>query len=113
MRQLNCRDCALGLHELSDAGQRSNVGLQPQSQIAGRNASLGADRGGLDENGSSTAYGSAAKMNELPVIRNSVDVAVLTHWRNYNSVWNCDGALGERRKEVIGCHGHRLFDAQK
>src|ERR1700692_2971054 len=82
MRQLHPSHTALLMNKPDDSSQRLNVIVYPDAQVLRTNPALRKDRSCFGVNQSRPAYGPAAQMREMPVVRVSVSAGVLAHRGN-------------------------------
>src|SRR5690554_270552 len=68
MRKLDSRNRALTLQEADNARQRLDVLIRPNAEITRRDATLGRDRRGFDQNQRSASDRTAAEVHQVPVI---------------------------------------------
>ena len=68
MGQLNACHRPLGADKAGDALQRFNLGIVPQAQVLGGDAAISGHGGGFGKNKPGTANGTAAQMDQMPVI---------------------------------------------
>jgi hypothetical protein len=69
----------LGVHEFDNPRESWQVLVFIDSKIAGGDATLGHDRGGLNQNEAGTTLGAGAEMNQVPVVGEAVVCGVLAH----------------------------------
>jgi len=72
--------------EVDDAPQFLPMRLAPQAKAGRGDASSGADMRRLDHDQAQTGRSETAEMHEMPVLRESVDRAVLAHGRQRDAV---------------------------
>jgi len=71
---------------MRDSRQELDVRVAPNSQILRADASLGRYRGGLGKYETCPAYGAAAQVHEVPVVRESVLAGIFAHWGDSDAV---------------------------
>ena len=86
MGQLDAGYSALGANKAGDALQGFNLLVVPQAQILGSDTAFGGDGSGFGKNQPGAANGTAAQMDQVPVICQPIDAGVLAHWRDRNAV---------------------------
>ena len=100
MGQLNAGDRPLGVDESGDPRQRFDVLLAPDAHVPGGNPSLGGDGGRLDHDKSDPARGSAAEVDQVPVVGQPVVGAVLAHRRHHDPIAKRDAPDRQRAEQV-------------
>ena len=74
----------------------------PDAEVAGGDASLGADRRGLRDDEAGAANGAASEVYEMPFVGKTVDGRVFAHGRDGDSVGQSEAAELEGGEEVVG-----------
>jgi len=100
------------MQKVHDAGERSDMRVLPEAEIFRRDAALGSDGGGLGEDESRTAHGTAAEVDEVPVIGESVFAGILAHGRNGDAVGQRKASERQGRKKMRG-FGHIHLDEDR
>ena len=87
-----------------DAGERGDVLVGPDAEVAGGDAAFGADGGGFGDDGAGAADGAAAEVDEVPVVGEAVGGAVLAHGRDGDAVGEGEARCvsGEKRLSGMG-----------
>jgi hypothetical protein len=93
MRQLDAGRGAVAAHEARDALERLRLRVLPETEVVGRDAPLGRDRGGLGDHQPGAAGGERAQVHQVPIVGEAVLARVLAHGRGGDAV-----AQGERAK---------------
>jgi hypothetical protein len=96
VRNLNARHGALAFDEARDAGERLDMGIAPDAHIAGRDAAIARDGGGLHHDEAHAARRAAAEMHEVPVIGEAFMRGILAHGRHDDAV--LERHLAERER---------------
>jgi len=78
------------VNELNDAVEGGDMGILPDSQIAGRNAAFRKDGRGLYDDQASTTLGTDAEMDEMPIRGEAVLRRILAHGRDTDAVGDTD-----------------------
>ncbi len=99
MGQLDTRGTALGFDKRGDAAQRRNMGVVPQAEIVGRDASFGPYGRGFDDDESRAAHGAASVVHQMPIVGISAFGGVLAHGGYGDPVPEGNGPQCERRKK--------------
>src|SRR5712671_6354148 len=86
MRKLNSGDRALFTDETSDACERLDVLVPPNSQIVRADAAFGRYSASFRENQGCSADGAASEMDQMPIRGEAVRARILAHGRNNDSV---------------------------
>ena len=86
------------MNELNDTVEGGDVGVVPDSQIAGGDAALGEDGRGLLDDQAGAALGAGAEMDEMPIGGEAVVRGVLAHGRYADAVGQTDRTKLKRRK---------------
>jgi len=86
MRELNSRDRALFTNETSDAAERRDVLVLPDSQILRADAAFGRRSASFRENQRCSADGAASEMDQMPIRGEAVRARILARGRNNDSV---------------------------
>ena len=97
---LNAGHGAAFLDEGRYAREHCDVLVFPDSVIAGADAAARLDGGGFHHNESRAAYGTAAKVDQMPVRCESVDAGILAHWRDGDAIAKRDFADSKGSEEV-------------
>jgi hypothetical protein len=105
--QLNAGHGALGSDKARDALQRGDLFVVPQAQVFGGDTALGGDGGGFGEYQPGTADGTAAEVDQVPVVGQAIDAGVLAHRRHGNAVEQGQLAQGIRFEQLT--HGAPLL----
>src|SRR2546426_4359909 len=105
VRQLHAGDTALRINEPDDSGQRLNVIVAPDAKILRADPTLWKIGGGLGKHQPSPAHCPAAQMDEMPVVRVSVNTGILAHRRDEHTVRKRETTNRERIKQV----SHRSY----
>ena len=100
MRELQARKRALVFDESKDAREHFDLVVFPESQIFRTDASFRKDCRCFRHDERGAADGTAAKMHEMPVIREAVDARILAHGRNADAVPQTDVSQFERSKQM-------------
>ena len=79
VRQLDTRNGALGSNEAGDALQRLDLLIVPQTKVLRGDAPVGRDRRGFGEHQSGPADGTAAEVDQVPVIGQAIHTGILAH----------------------------------
>jgi len=99
MRKLYPSHGALLFDEIRDSPERLNVRVGPQSEIAGRNSSLGRDCGCFDEYEACATDSAAAQVDKVPIVGEPVLGRILAHRRDTDAVRNRYAPDGQGRKQ--------------
>ena len=105
MRELNRRVCALPVQEVHDPGEQGDVVVLPDAEVVRGDSPFGQDGGGFGEDEACTSSGTAAQMDQVPVVGEAVAAGVLAHRRDSDAVGQSEIANGNRREEL----GHSLW----
>ena len=100
MRQLNTGNRPLRVNEAGDAGQRFDVLIAPDAHVDRRNTPVAGDGGGLDHDQCRSAYGTAAKVNQVPVAGQPLLRDVLAHGRHHDPIAERDAADRQRTEQI-------------
>jgi len=100
MGQLHAGDATLVVNETNDTTQRLDMSVAPDAKILRTDAALRQDRGRFGHHQSSATDRATAKMDEMPVVRQTVAARVLTHRRDKDSVSELQITNGERIEQV-------------
>jgi hypothetical protein len=100
VRELNRCVCALPVQEVHDPGERGNVVVLPDAEVVRGDSSFGKDGGGFREDEACTSDGTAAQMDQVPVVGEAVAAGVLAHRRDSDAVGQSEIANGYRREEI-------------
>ena len=111
MGELDARGGAFGVEEIDDAGERRDLGIIPEAEVAVGNAGFGQDAGGFEDDEAEAAQGEAAEVDEVPVVGEAVLRRILAHRRDDRAVAKRQPAEGEGRKELG--HGVNLLDERR
>jgi hypothetical protein len=108
MRQLDGRHAAVLGGKTGDPGQRGDLFVFPQTEIARADSPGRRHRRRLDDQQTGAAHRPTAVMNEVPVGSHAVPCRILAHRRNADTVAEHDVAEAKRFEQMI--HGF-LFPA--
>src|SRR6266481_5115816 len=86
VRELNSGDRALFADETSDACERLDVLVLPNSQIPRTDAAFGRYGARFRENQRCSADGAASEMDQMPIRGQAIRARILAHGRNNDSV---------------------------
>src|SRR5579872_5796578 len=104
MRKLNSREASLLVNETYNSCQGFRVSVAPNPQILRADACLGRHRSCFAKHNRRSAHRAASKVNEVPVIRQSVRARILAHRRNRNAVPQRHPSNCQRLKQMRhGC----------
>ena len=92
--------CALPVQEVHDPGERGNVVVLPDAEVVRGDSSFGKDGGGFREDEACTSDGTAAQMDQVPVVGEAVAAGVLAHRRDSDAVGQSEIPNGYRREEI-------------
>jgi len=98
---------AVLVQEGGDALELGSVLVLPDAEIAGSDAAFRADGVGLGDDQGGAADGTAAEVDEVPVVGEAVDGGVLAHGRDGDAVGQGEAAQLEGGEEVVRRLGHR------
>jgi hypothetical protein len=73
VRELHGGHAAVGANEFRDAGERRDVRVAPDAEVAGSDAAFGRNGSGFSEHDARSADSAAAKVYEVPVIGEAID----------------------------------------
>ncbi len=93
-----------------DALEFRDVLVLPDTEVAGGDASFGADGVGFCDNQAGAANRAAAEVDQVPVIRKAVYGGVFAHGGDGDAVWESEAAKLERGEEVVRWLGHIPLD---
>ena len=88
------------VEEIDDAGQRGDLLVLPEAEIAIGNPALGAYAGRFDDNEAEAAHGEAAEMHEMPVVGEAVPGRILAHRGDDGAVAESEAAEGVGGEEL-------------
>jgi len=71
---------------LRDAREEGDVIVFPNAEILRADAAFGGDGARFGENQGGAAYGAAAEMDEMPVVREAIGAGILAHGGDDNAV---------------------------
>ena len=108
--ELNACADALSVDERCDALEAGDVLVLVNAEIAGGDAALGHDRGGLKHDEAGSALGTAPEVDHVPVVGEAVFCGVLAHGRDADAVGEGDGPKLKRRKKRMA---HGCAEARK
>jgi hypothetical protein len=100
MRQLNSRDRALRVHEPRDAREWFDMLVTPDAHVFGSDATFSRNGGRFHDGESDPAGCSTAKMNEMPIVCQTVVGTVLAHWRHHDPIPKGDPSNRQRTEQV-------------
>ena len=92
MRQLDARNGTVLLQETSDASERLNVFILPDTYVGGRNTASLFDGGSFDDDQASATEGTVAEVDQMPIVDETVLTRILAHRGNHDAVGQGDGA---------------------
>ena len=84
--ELDARDRPLAVDEPGDPGQRLDVSVVPDAEVAGRDAAVAGHGGRLDDHQGRAADGTTPQVDQVPVVRQPLVGAVLAHRRHDDPV---------------------------
>jgi hypothetical protein len=96
------------VEEAGDPGQRGDLRILPDAKIAGGDAALGENGGGLENDQACATLGAATEVNKMPLAGKAVHGGVLAHGRDADAVGKADRTELQRRKKRMA---HALMDA--
>ena len=100
MSELNRRHRSIGAQKRSDALERRNLSVMPQTEVAMGDAPFGDHSRRLGHHDAGAALCELAEMNQMPVIGHAVLGRVLAHRRNHDPVLRRDAAQGNGREQT-------------
>jgi hypothetical protein len=109
--QLNSGNRALRVYEAGYSGERLDVLLAPDPHILGSNPTISGNSRRLYDGQSDSACGSAAKVHQMPIVRQSVVGTVLTHRRHHDPIPKRDTSDRQRTEEIDFGHFPIMFRA--
>src|SRR4029077_7126045 len=86
MSQLHSSHAPLFVNETDDSAQHFDVLVGPDTEVLRTDAPLRENRRCLGQDQSGTTYGTAAEMNEMPVVSISIVARILTHRRDEHPI---------------------------
>lgn len=96
--KLNARDAALFVNEVDNTGKSFGVAIAPNAKVLRTDARFSQNGGGFAKNDRGASYGTAAKMDEVPIAGEAVFARILAHGRNGDAIAERDCANRERLK---------------
>ena len=91
--------------ERGDPGERLGVPVGPEAEVAGSDPAVGGDRRRLDDDQAHPPGGAAPQVDEVPVVRETVDADILAHGRHRHPVAHGYPAQRQRREQEGGVDG--------
>src|ERR1700756_2967646 len=111
MRELHSGYGAMLSNKLRDWPPGIDVRVLINSGVGWRNPASLFNRGSFGENQSSAAYGAAAEMHQVPVLRMPIHGGIFAHRRNYNAVLQLHFPQTDRTEKIHSRFSSRLLDA--
>src|SRR6476620_11282602 len=84
--ELDAGSRSLCFQKPRNARQRFDVLVFPDSHVTWRNASIGGDRGSLDDHQTNSAHGPTPEVDQVKIIGEAVVSRIHAHWRHRDSV---------------------------
>jgi hypothetical protein len=105
VRELHARDAALRMDEARDPRDWFDVRITPDAEILRADSCFGQDRRRFGDHQARAADRAAAKVDEVPVVRESIYRRILAHGRHEHAIGKREVA-NTKSVEKLRCMGH-------
>ena len=112
VRELHAGDAALRMDEARDPRERLDVRVAPDAEILRTDPPLGQDRRRLGDHQPRAAHRAAAKVDEVPVVREPIHRRVLAHRRHEHAIGKSE-VPDAKRVEELRCVRHTKIPRKK